>query len=984
MFDIAKKSFSLPESFINRFSGRQPKWGDLGLFTYKRTYARQVEGEDRLEEYWETCRRVVEGCFSIQKNHCEVNRLPWNERKAQKSAKKMFDLMWNFKFLPPGRGLWSMGTKHVVKHGGASLNNPLAENTKILTQEYGWIEIGDIEGENVHVLSNIKLYGRDESLNANAIWAPASISHVELQPCLNITYADKFGNSTTITASENHRWFRRLTSKKPWERVTSKELNVGDYLPMTKPPKLFTPSFGGFQHGFFFGDGTRSNGELHQFKDSISVLKDLFTNVVDIDNEHSVVRQCPLAWGRIPEGEYAKDQRYVYGFLAGYLAADGHVDKKYGNVSLCSARLDELLSVCELFKQLGIRVSEPKVCATQSNLVEDRNPLYEIIICPVDLDEKFFLKEKHLRAWKDNLDSRRRDWLRITDIQVSGTHKVLCATVPDYEQFVIDGFCLTSNCGFVSTQNLTEDPATPFCWLMDMSMVGVGVGFDTLGADTCEVHKPRHNDHTFVIPDTRGGWIESVRLLISAYLLRGQFDYKYDYSKIREAGKLIKGFGGVSSGPEPLIELHQEIRKILEKRIGDSLTSEDIVDIMNLIGRCVVAGNVRRSAEIALGLPSDVEFLNLKQDTEKLTHHRWASNNSVFAEVGMDYSDCAELTASNGEPGYFWIDNARAFGRLVDPATWADKDVAGANPCVEQSLHDRELCNLVETFPSKHDSLDEYKETAKIAYMYAKTVALVPTEWPQTNAVMMKNRRIGLSQSGIIKAFGRHGRRKMLRWCDEVYKYLDSLDTIYSDWLCVPKSIKKTSVKPSGTVSLLAGEPPGIHYPHSKYYIRRVRVGIHSPLIHALRKAGYKIEPCVGQENTTVVVEFPIKEEYFTRGKEDVSIWEQVANAVSYQKYWADNMVSITVTFKEHERDDIKHTLEMFEDSLKSISFLPLSGHGYAQAPYEAITYTQYTEMTKALKPIDFSNVAEQGVAPAGCDSDTCEIPQDDKVSSTV
>jgi adenosylcobalamin-dependent ribonucleoside-triphosphate reductase len=320
-----------------------------------------------------------------------------------------------------------------------------------------------------------------------------------------------------------------------------------------------------------------------------------------------------------------------------------------------------------------------------------------------------------------------------------------------------------------------------------------------------------------------------------------------------------------------------------------------------------------------------------------------------------------------------WLDNARAYGRMKDPADWADREAVGGNPCLEQTLHNYELCTLVETFPSRHESLEEYLETLKVAYLYAKTVTLIPTHWAETNSVMARNRRIGLSQSGIIKAFGRHGRREMLRWCDKGYEFISGLDVQYSNWLGVPKSIKKTSVKPSGTISLLAGEPPGIHYPHSEYYIRRIRVGTTSPLVSAALAAGYKVEPAVGQEANTVCVEFPIKEEFFVRSKDDVSIWEQVANAVAYQRYWADNQVSVTVTFKPSEKADIQHILELYEDSLKGISFLPIEEHGYVQAPYETITEAQYIELSKGLKPIVLESESEK-IVPRFCDGDKCEI----------
>ena len=378
------------------------------------------------------------------------------------------------------------------------------------------------------------------------------------------------------------------------------------------------------------------------------------------------------------------------------------------------------------------------------------------------------------------------------------------------------------NCAFRSTKELSTKGGYLFAWIMDALMVGIGVGFDTLGADTVTIQEPQFINEVHFVADSREGWVESVKILLDGYFFGAQVP-KFDYSHIRGYGAPIKGFGGTSSGPDPLIELHQNLRELYDSRIGQKITSVDIVDTENLIGRCVVSGNVRRSAALAMGSHDDTHYLEMKNDQEKLYHHRWGSNNSFEAKVGMDYTWHAAQSAINGEPGYIWLDNARTRGRFKDGPRYDDINVAGFNPCVEQQLEDAELCCLVETFPAKHDTYEDYLKTLKIAYLYGKTVTLSNTHWPETNAKMLKNRRIGLSQSGVVQAFNKHGKRQMLNWCDNAYEYVQQLDQEYSNWLCIPKSIRMTSIKPSGTVSLLNGSTPGIHFPEDEYYIRRIR-----------------------------------------------------------------------------------------------------------------------------------------------------------------
>jgi len=678
--DRKVRVFSLHTDFLDQFKGKQPAWGPVGYFTYKRTYARQVEGEDRTEEFWETCKRVVEGCYNIQKIHCRQMGLPWQEQKAQKSAQDMYERMWAFKFLPPGRGLWMMGTDVVYERGAAALQN----------------------------------------------------------------------------------------------------------------------------------------------------------------------------------------------------------------------------------------------------------------------------------------------------------------------------------CAFVSSEGISEDFADPFCFLMDMSMLGVGTGSDTRGAGKVKLQMPRTTEEPYVVDDSREGWVELIRVILNTFVGKGHFPLNIDYTRIRGRGVPLKTFGGTASGPKPLQDMVENLTKLLLPKgvkakfkvpyhedtgkidvavtkftgSGDSyrITSAIIVDIFNYIGKGVVAGGIRRTAEIMFGEPDDDEFITLKQDKKALEDRRWASNNSVFAYQGMDYSAIARSIADNGEPGVLWLENSRAFARMDGQADNGDWRVMGSNPCGEQLLESHELCNLVETFPAHHDDYEDFERTLKMAYLYAKTVTLVPTHVPKANAVMTRNRRIGCSMSGIIQAMVKLGRRDFLGWCDKGYDYIQKLDRVYSDWLGVPLSRRTTTVKPSGTTSLLCGATPGIHYPHSPYYIRHIRVANTSPLVEAARKAGYDVEPDDYADDTSVIA-FPVKEKHFVKGKSEVSVWEQFVNAADMQKHWSNNAVSVTVTFNPEEKRDIQPCLEAFEDRLKGVSMLPLADgdHGYKHAPYVAITEAEYDKMVARVSPIDMNGSSHE-IDDKFCSSDKCEL----------
>lgn len=538
------------------------------------------------------------------------------------------------------------------------------------------------------------------------------------------------------------------------------------------------------------------------------------------------------------------------------------------------------------------------------------------------------------------------------------------------------------NCSFISTKEIDDDFTKPFTYMMDMSMLGVGVGFDTRGAGKVEVKEPEvDQDWTFTVPDSREGWVESLDILLEGYAEGKEIPEEFDYSEIREEGAKLEGFGGTSSGPQPLIDLHENIHKLLEPKIGEEIDSTTIVDLMNLIGKCVVAGNIRRSAQICIGNPKDQDYLSLKDPDEQTDfwgepeneHHRWAANLSVDAKIGMDYSETAKRTAKNGEPGYIWLENARNNARMGKNDMPEDSDVLGTNPCSEINLASGEKCNLAETYPSNHNSTEEWLDTLKYAYLYSKTVTLLPNHDELTDKQIREKRRIGVSMSGIVQAFNKFGKRNMFEKMDEGYERIKEFDEKYSDKWDINKSIRLTSVKPSGTVSRLADVTSGIHYPESTHYTRNIRFNENSEVLEQLREADYPMEPDKYSDNTTVV-SFPMKKENVRRGKKDVSMWEQLENAAQVAENWADNAVSITVTYDpDTEADDIEDALELYEDRLKTVSFLPFKKDVYDQAPYIPMSEEEYEEKKSNVKDLDLSGDTNEKIEQF-CQGDKCEI----------
>jgi ribonucleoside-triphosphate reductase (thioredoxin) len=547
------------------------------------------------------------------------------------------------------------------------------------------------------------------------------------------------------------------------------------------------------------------------------------------------------------------------------------------------------------------------------------------------------------------------------------------------------------NCAYVSTGDMTKyDPTAPFTFLMEASMLGIGVGFDTKGADkNFTIYQPGNKlSDPIVIADSREGWVDSVRALLESYLLPNHARPVFDYSLVRSAGVPIKTFGGTAAGPEPLIKLHNSLTKVLDAQIGNTLNSRTIADIGNLIGVCVVSGNVRRSAELLLGSIDDDDFLALKDYSgagADRAEWSWMSNNSVVVNVGDDLSKVINGIAQNGEPGVVWMDTSRKYGRLADPMNNKDHRAAGYNPCAEQTLESFECCTLVETFLNRHDNLADYKRTLKVAYLYAKTVTLMATHWERTNAIMLRNRRIGASMSGIANFADNYGLPTLREWMDQGYQEVQRLDHKYSEWLCVRESIKTTTVKPSGTVSILAGESPGVHWsPGGEYFNRAIRFSKDDPMVQKFQRSGYTVEDAQENPDTTVVVYFPIHSKA-KRSEADVTLFEKAALAANAQRWWSDNSVSVTLSFNpEKESDHVGAILGMYEGQLKTVSFLPMGGV-YAQMPYTNIEASEYKTAELRLWPVDLESIynggADDAEGEAYCSTDVCMIKSEINVT---
>ena len=547
------------------------------------------------------------------------------------------------------------------------------------------------------------------------------------------------------------------------------------------------------------------------------------------------------------------------------------------------------------------------------------------------------------------------------------------------------GLASLQNCAFT----VVDKPVEPFTWAMDLLMLGSGVGYniqkhnvDKLPPVNANFKCPTRGDTAdadFIVPDSREGWVALLgKTLKAAFLAHksGSQTFTYSTQLIRGKGAIIKGFGGTASGPEDLVTGINRISTILERRTGRQLRPIDCLDIMNIIGALVVAGNVRRSAQIAIGDCDDVEYLLAKRwDMGNIPSWRAMSNNSVVCD---DIRDLHEYFwdgyEGKGEPyGLINLKLSRKIGRSGE-TQYPDPDVQGYNPCAEQSLADKETCCLAEIYLSNIESKDELLDVATLLYRINKHSLALPCHLESTQAIVHKNMRMGIGITGFLQAT-----EEQKSWLSEVYVKLRNFDEWYSASHGFNKSIKITTVKPSGTLSLLPGVTPGAHPAYAHYMIRRIRIMADHPLIQVCREHGYHVEYQRNfdgsEDHGTMVVSFPFSHPKHAKLASEMTAIDQLETVKLLQTDWSDNSVSCTIYYKLEELPEIRKYLKKnYKTNFKSLSFLLHSGHGFHQAPLEEITKEQYDVMVANTRVITSISSLNIGLSDDECESGACPI----------
>ena len=536
------------------------------------------------------------------------------------------------------------------------------------------------------------------------------------------------------------------------------------------------------------------------------------------------------------------------------------------------------------------------------------------------------------------------------------------------------------NCSFAKL-NCVE----AFAECLHILMCGTGFGFSVEAEEVDKLPaipeiKSGKDLPRITIEDSREGWADSVKTLMNS-LYEGQ-NFYFDYSQLRPEGARLGTMGGRSSGPQPLIKLHDFLRETMHNAQGRKLTTLECHDIANQIAEIVVAGGVRRSSQISLSDLDDEEMRHAK-DWPFPIRRAMANNSAIYrdkpsaADFLVEWGVLAK--SGSGERGIFNLLSAqnKAPSRRYAPL------IQGTNPCGEIMLRDMEFCNLSEVVVREDDDLDTLLDKVETA-TWLGVLQSTFTDFPYLRKEWSKN--CGVERLLGVSLTGQMDNPSLMN--SEVLKALKSrvirISRKASTLLGVNMPVATTCVKPSGTVSQLVDSASGCHPRYSQYYIRRYRISTTDPLLTMLKKQGVPCHPENGQDEktaTTWVLEFPVKAPEGCLTRKDVTAMDQLRHYKNLQLNWCEHNASMTVYVREDEWFEVGNWVYKNWDIINGVSFLPYDGGHYELAPYEEIDHYTYESLIKKFPDINYNKLSKyeledetEGSREYACVGDKCDI----------
>lgn len=480
---------------------------------------------------------------------------------------------------------------------------------------------------------------------------------------------------------------------------------------------------------------------------------------------------------------------------------------------------------------------------------------------------------------------------------------------------------------------------------------------------------------TLAIGDSKEGWAQALTRyfeLITNREYEGVTTLVVNYDSIRPKGERLKTFGGTASGSGSMMTMLDKIHKVVtaagarDSAVRTQLRPIDLLDIANIIGENVVSGGVRRTSEIGLVDADDETCIQAKSnlyrqvnghwEIDKSIAHRQMSNNSIFYREKPTREKLhwhIQQMRYSGEPG--WINEEAGLKRRPN--------FCGCNPCGEILLDSNGLCNLttvnVMAFVGEDGTLDKegLLEAQRLSARAGYRMTCRELEMYRWDRVQKRDRLLGCSLTGwqdMVNATG-IDRDQQAELLEQLRAAARKAADEMAAQLGGNRPLLVTTLKPEGTLSLLPTVSSGVHYSHSPYYIRRVRITATDPLCRVCEELGYPVLPEVGQDPedpTTKVLEFPVKAPA-GRVKGDVTAIEQLENYKMFMEHYVDHNCSITVHVRENEWADVEQWVWDHWDDVVALSFLSYDDSFYELLPYEAIDKEEYERRKAEMRPFN-------------------------------
>ncbi|MBL7860777.1 MAG: hypothetical protein JNJ65_06410 [Cyclobacteriaceae bacterium] len=529
------------------------------------------------------------------------------------------------------------------------------------------------------------------------------------------------------------------------------------------------------------------------------------------------------------------------------------------------------------------------------------------------------------------------------------------------------------NCAY-----LPVDDIRAFSETMFLLLGGTGVGYSVQyhHIDKLPPIQKAQKHRRFLVGDSLEGWADAVKVLLKGYFGISEYIPDFDYSDIRPKGARLVTAGGKAPGPEPLKICIAHVQALLDrKQHGEKLTPLECHDLMCHLANAVLAGGIRRSAMISLFSFGDEEMLTCKYGNWwELNEQRGRANNSVVLQRdGISRQEFFDLwkkieLSGSGEPGFYFTNDL----------DW------GTNPCCEIALRPFQFCNLCEVNVSDVETQEELNARARMA-AYLGTLQAGFTNFHYLREVWKttteQDALIGVGMTGI--ASGRVLKLDLNETAQEVKRV--NLET--SSIIGIQFAARCTTIKPSGTSSLVLGTSSGIHAWHHDYYIRRVRIGKNEALYEYLRITHPELleDDLLNSKQAIICVPQKAPAGSILRNESTLALLERIKKFNSewvrngFRRGSNANNVSATVSIPDEDWPQVGEWMWLNKASYNGLSVLPFDTGNYKQAPFEDISEEHFKELEKSLKSIDLTQVYEHDdetdhKAEAACAGGACQL----------